>query len=225
MSDYLGCCAAVDDGLGRILDCLEHRGLRDSTLVVYTSDHGCHFRTRNGEYKRSCHDASLRVPLVLSGPGVPRGQRIGNLVSLIDLPPTLLAAAGVPAAPGMRGRPLSALWGGQRSGPGLDAAPWREEIFAQISESEVARTIRTRRFKYAVRAPGKDGTRDSCSDLYEESFLYDLDADPHERANLVAEAGLEEVRGILRERLLARMAEAGESEPEIVPAGRRGGGT
>lgn len=67
-AEYLACCASIDANLGRLLDGLRRRNELDSTLVVFTSDHGNHFRTRNLEHKRSCHDASIRVPLVLRGP-------------------------------------------------------------------------------------------------------------------------------------------------------------
>ncbi|MHC4917939.1 MAG: sulfatase-like hydrolase/transferase, partial [Planctomycetota bacterium] len=67
--DYLGCCAALDAGLGRIRAELEKLGLAGNTLIVYSSDHGSHFRTRNDEYKRAPHDGCLRIPMVACGPG------------------------------------------------------------------------------------------------------------------------------------------------------------
>ena len=69
MPDYLGQCASLDENVGRILEAIPEDE-RDNTIVIYTSDHGCHFRTRNAEYKRSCHDASIHVPLIISGPGL-----------------------------------------------------------------------------------------------------------------------------------------------------------
>jgi arylsulfatase A-like enzyme len=59
----------LDEAFGRLLDALKSLGILDNTIVLYTSDHGNHFKTCNAEYKRSCHDASLRVPTALSGPG------------------------------------------------------------------------------------------------------------------------------------------------------------
>ena len=73
-AEYLACCASIDANLGRITDALERMGKLDNTLIVYSSDHGSHFRTRNLEYKRSPHDASIRVPLVVRGPGFRGGQ-------------------------------------------------------------------------------------------------------------------------------------------------------
>ena len=54
---------------------------------IYTTDHGCHFRTRNGEYKRACHEGCIRIPMVACGPGFTGGKVIEELVSLIDPAP------------------------------------------------------------------------------------------------------------------------------------------
>ncbi|MBM3212874.1 arylsulfatase, partial [Candidatus Poribacteria bacterium] len=58
--DYLGCCNALDSNLGRIQEKVDALGISENTLIIFTSDHGSHFRTRNGEYKRSCHDSCIR---------------------------------------------------------------------------------------------------------------------------------------------------------------------
>jgi arylsulfatase A-like enzyme len=207
--DYLGCVNSLDTNLGRIRDELEELGLTDDTLIIYTSDHGSHFRTRNGEYKRSCHDGCIRVPMVVYGPGFTGGKIISDLVSLIDLSPTLLTAAGVVPPDTMRGRALQPLVDGT-------AQDWPEEVFLQISESHCGRAIRTKRWKYSVRAPDKEGWEPS-SDLYIEDFLYDLESDPHERENLVTSPDHVQVREMLAARLVDRMVQAGEDVLEIVP--------
>jgi len=208
--DYLGCCNSLDENVGRLRAELDRMGIVDDTLVIYTSDHGCHFKTRNSEYKRSCHDGSIRIPMIACGPGWKGGKVVSDLVSLIDLPPTVLAAAGVKPAPGMRGRPLQELVDGT-------ARDWPDEVFVQISESQVGRAIRTKKWKYSVRAPEKKGASDPGSDVYVEDFLYDLESDPHERSNLVADPEFIDVRKGLAERLKKRMAAVGEKEPEIRP--------
>lgn len=208
--DYLGCINSLDANLGRIRRELKELKLDDNTLIIYTSDHGSHFRTRNGEYKRSCHEASIRIPMIACGPGFTGGKVIPQLVSLIDLPPTIVKAGGVEPPSSMRGRPLQDLVDGT-------ARHWPEEVFVQISESQVGRAIRTRRWKYSVRAPGKPGG-DPGSDLYVEDYLYDLENDPHERNNLVADPRYAGIRARLAEILKRRMVEAGEEEPVIQPA-------
>jgi uncharacterized sulfatase len=215
MPDYLGCCWSLDQNVGRIMDWLDRKGLTDNTLIVYTSDHGCHFRTRNGEYKRACHDNAIRIPMLVRGPGLAGGRVVDDLVSLIDLPPTLLRAAGVAVPVTMRGRPLQEV-----VTPTNEA--WPEEVFVQISESQVGRAIRTKRWKYSVRAPGKKGGRDAGSDTYMEDHLYDLEQDPHERANLVNDPTLASVRAELAKRLKRRMIAAGEPGPTLVPYEKQG---
>ena len=213
LPDYLGCCAGLDHNVGRILAELDNLGIADDTVVFYTADHGCHFRTRNGEYKRSCHDASIRIPMIARGPGFSGGRTVGQLVSLIDLPPTILSVAGVPVPDYMRGRPLQNVLAG--------ANDWPEEVFVQISEAQIGRAIRTSRWKYSVRAPSTDpaaGGKFPASSVYREEFLYDLDADPHERNNLVADPDYADVREMLRERLRARMLQANEQARHIEPA-------
>lgn len=68
LAGYYGMVKRLDEALGRLLDALKSLGLEDDTIVLFTSDHGCHFKTREKEYKRSPHDASIRVPTALQGP-------------------------------------------------------------------------------------------------------------------------------------------------------------
>jgi arylsulfatase A-like enzyme len=90
-------------------------------------------------------------------------------------------------------------------------------VFVQISESQVGRALRTRRWKYGVTAPDSNGRRDAGSDQYVEQYLYDLESDPHERENLVAEPRYVKLRATLAETLKRRMTEAGERPPVILP--------
>lgn len=81
----------------------------------------------------------------------------------------------------------------------------RPNVIVFLSDQQrwdtVGRAIRTKQWKYSVRAPERDGWRDSGSDVYVEEFLYDLEKDPHERANLVGDPSLAAVRARLAERL------------------------
>jgi arylsulfatase A-like enzyme len=183
-------------------------GQEENTIVVFTADHGCHFRTRNAEYKRSCHDSSLRVPLVIWGPGLDRRQVVPEPVGLVDVPPTLLDAAGLPVPETMQGRSLLPL-------VRREAADWPEETFVQISESMTGRAIRSERWTYCVMAP--DGQSAKDSDVYVESHLYDTFADPFQHVNLVGRDPYKEIAGQLRNRLLERMRRAGEPPAEVRP--------
>lgn len=208
--DYLGCCHSLDANTGRIRRKLAELGLDDDTLVIYTSDHGSHFRTRNSEYKRSCHEASVHIPLIACGPGFTGGQVREELVSLLDLPRTFLRAAEVDAAAGWRGLPLQETLMGHNE---------RDCVFVQLSESQVGRCIRTREWKYSVRAPELGGWECGESDIYVEDCLYCLTTDPHERTNLVKSPEYAAVRGELRKILLREIAEAEGRSPQIVAAG------
>jgi arylsulfatase A-like enzyme len=210
IAGYYGMVRRVDECLGRVRGALEELGLTD-TVVLYTSDHGCHFKTRNGEYKRSCHDASIRVPTAFAGPGLDTGRPVRRLVSHLDLPPTLLDAAGLPVPPEMDGRSLLPLVSGEPD-------PRPDDIFVQISESQVGRALRTPRWKYAVVAPGTDGWTTPAADRYVDSHLYDLAADSHELRNLVDSPEHRQVLAELRARLVERIVEAGEARPVIDPA-------
>lgn len=209
--DYLGCCHAIDQNVARLRAELERLGQWDNTLVFYASDHGSHFRTRNREYKRSCHEASIHIPLIVSGPGFRRGGVVNELVSLVDVPPTLLAAAGIVPPAAMQGRAMQPLLAG-------GADDWPREVFVQISEDQLGRAIRTRRWKYSVIAPGIDGCDPTWSDTYVEECLYDLERDPHEQTNLASDPALAAVRAELAETLKRRMDAAGEKVPVILPA-------
>lgn len=216
LAGYYGMCKRLDEALGRIFDALISLGIEDSTILLFTSDHGCHFKTRNSEYKRSCHESSIRVPTFLRGPGLTGGGRLTRQVSLVDLPPTLLDAAGLDVPAVMQGRSVMPLLRGE-------SAEWPEETFVQISESHCGRALRTERWKYAVADPDADAGA-VHGKRYEEKHLYDLHSDPYELCNLIEHESHNGVCEHLRRRMIERMLEAGEPEPEIVPAcGRRRG--
>ncbi|MFS0726640.1 sulfatase-like hydrolase/transferase [Paenibacillus sp. 1P07SE] len=216
LDGYYGMVKRLDEALGRLLDALKSLGMLDNTVVLFTSDHGCHFKTRNGEYKRSAHESSIRVPLAVSGGSFRGGGRLDELVSLIDIPPTLLDAAGIPVPPQMQGRSMLPLLRG-----GEGTVDWPEEVFVQISESQVGRAVRTKRWKYGVTAADKHPVNDSGSDRYEEQYLYDLEADPYELVNLINRESHREVAKVMKSRLLRRMTEAGESAPVIADCEER----
>ena len=218
LGGYWGMVKRLDEALGRLVDALISLGLLEKTIILFTSDHACHFKTRNGEYKRSCHESSIRVPTMLHGPGFMAGGELGQLVSLVDLPPTLLEACGLDVPATMQGRSILPLL---RRDPDATAS-WPEEVFVQISESHTGRAVRTKRWKYAVVAEDPDGHGQAST--YREAFLYDLAYDPHELTNLVSALSHAPVREVMRQRLVRRMVEAGEAEPRIVEPETTGSG-
>jgi arylsulfatase A-like enzyme len=210
MAGYMGMVKRLDECLGRLMDALRSLHLDDDTILFYTSDHGNHFKTRNDEYKRSPHESSIRVPTAAQGRDFNGGGRLPQLVSLIDIPPTLLDAAGLPVPADMQGRSFMPLVRRQPTA-------WPDDLFVQVSESEIGRAVRTRRWKYTVAADG-DAYAQPDAAVYRETALYDLLADPYELNNLIGGSAYAEAASVMRQRLARRMCEAGEQAPQIVPA-------
>lgn len=200
--DYLGQCASLDENLGKLIAKLKEKNLYENTVILYASDHGSHFKTRNtdnhlngyDDYKRTCHDSALHVPLIIAGGPFKGGKKVDELVSTESLPKTLLALAGIDVQDAMIGENL------------LDVVQQKDphrknQIFAQISESRLGRCIRTNDYLYSVYAPGIHGGEKAASDYYADDFLYDLKKDPWQLNNVVQDPAYTEVKIVLRKEL------------------------
>ncbi|MGE9289407.1 MAG: sulfatase-like hydrolase/transferase [Puniceicoccales bacterium] len=209
---YCGMIKRLDEALGRTMDTLISTGLDKNTMVVFISDHGNHFRTRNEEYKRSPHEASVRVPFAIWGPGWDGGGERNEAASLVDLMPTLLESAGVEIPESVQGRSLCPL-------AKNDSQNWPEESFIQFGDGFLppGRALRTHRWKYAV-SSSDEYTGKGNAPVYTESHLYDLEGDPYELSNLIGLTSHDAIRNQLREQLLQKMKSIGEPTPTIVPA-------
>jgi N-acetylglucosamine-6-sulfatase len=186
---------AVDEGVVRIVDALRAAGELENTLIVFTSDNGYFHGEHRVPYgKVMVYEPSIRVPLIMRGPGVPRGARRRQLVSNVDLAPTILDAAG--AAPGREqdGRSLFGLlhdrgveWGRELllEGPtGFDAVAFS--------------ALRNERYLYAEHDTG-------------ERELYDLARDPHQLDSLHDDPAHAALEARLAQRLAALQVCAGAS--------------
>lgn len=209
--DYLGQCHSLDENVGRLINTLKSEGIWEDTILIYASDHGSHFQTRSGEYKRTCHESSIHVPLIFHGKNLSRSLVVEQLVSLIDIPPTLLDCAGIPIPEDYQGHSLLPLLEGNTP------KDWQDDVFLQISENEVGRAIRTKEWKYSVTGEG-DGWKDAYNEQYTEKFLYHLTEDPYERVNLVSDPVYAAVRKELADRMKARILQVEGRHAEIVPA-------
>jgi len=183
-----------------MFDALKSMNLSDNTIVLFASDHGCHFKTRNDEYKRSCHESSVHIPCAAIGPGFNQMGKRDELISLVDLAPTLIDAAGMDIPEGMQGHSIIPSLTGESVFPA-------SEQFIQISEDKVSRALRTKRWKYAVTAFDLDGNEQSFSDHYKEEFLYDLESDPFEQQNLIGIKQMESVSFHFREIMIKKISE------------------
>lgn len=147
-------------------------------------------------------------PLAVTGPGFDRKGKTGHLVSLVDIPPTLVDACGIDIPDSMMGRsffPANC----------KDVPPNENSVFFQISEETCSRGIRTARWKYSVtNSEANPFTMDSAHS-YTESNLYDLEADPYELTNLVSFPQYRPVLDILQIKLLDWMERVEGMRPEI----------
>lgn len=191
---------------------LQEESLAENTIFVFLSDHGCHFMTRNQEYKRSTHNSSLRVPLIIDGPGFEGAQQVPELVGMTDIAPTLLQAAGVPVPESWKGRSLMPLLNDATA-----REMWPNQQLVQISESMTGRAICTRDWTYCVADPtGATGQPDSTN--YHEYQMYDQRNDPYELVNLAGRKEYRHVADELRGQLVKLMTDAGEAAPKIADA-------
>lgn len=211
---YYGSVEAIDDSVGTVLQTLKEQNLLEDTIFVFVSDHGNHFKTRNSEYKRSGHDASIRIPLLMQGPNLNDGGTIENIVSMVDVAPTILDAAGIPVPAAMDGRSMMPL---VRKEPAREH--WRDEAYVQISESMTARAIRTREWTYcAVDPDSVQYGDDPYGKSYRDYQLYNNAADPAQIINLAGRVDHNKILSEFRDRLRLWLKDVGEPVVPISPA-------
>jgi arylsulfatase A-like enzyme len=191
----------LDDLLAGFLDELDRGGLLENTLVAVVSDHGEEFMEHGSVlHGRTYYQEVLRVPWILAGPGVPRGQRVELPVHLVDVMPTLLELAAVPPPAGqdaLDGVSLAPLLAG---GPAPDDRLLFAEADHHNAEPDIRRLVRTPRYKLVY------------DRLVERAELFDLESDPAELRDLLDEEP--ELAELLMERLRAFMA--GEREADAI---------
>lgn len=212
LPDYYGCVASIDESIGRIWKTLEETGQADNTVVIFMSDHGCHFKTRNGEYKRSPHNSSIRIPFIIAGNGYNHSLSLDHVVGLIDIPPTILDIAGLSPPKSMKGRSMAPLTRDEHA-----RAAWDNTQFIQISEAMTGRAIRTAEWTYVIEDRNADMQKDKGSKRYTETMLYNQFADPAEQNNLIGNRDYLPAQRELRALMKRKLVEAGEPEAEIVP--------
>ncbi len=215
LSDYYGCVVKMDETMGRLRRILRENNLAENTILVFLSDHACHFKTRNAEYKRSPHESSIHIPLIIEGPGFNHALTVPELVSQVDLAPSLLSAAGISVPRSMHGHSFLPLLDRKIDG-------WRNEVYFEMSEFMTARGLRTPQYTYAAASPkGRNWKAVPSAPTYYEYLVYDNYADPFQHTNLAGRVPYAEVREQLRGRLEKRIAEAstagGKVEPCVYP--------
>mgnify|MGYP006273069577 CR=1 FL=1 len=209
---YNASISFMDAQLGRVLDALDRLGLAESTIIVFTSDHGYHMGEHGLWQKMSLFEESARVPLLIVAPGVTRpGSVVPACVSQIDLFPTLAALCGVPAPKNLQGQSLVPML----ADPAQAGRGW---ALTQVTRSRgkdvppfFGYSLRTPRWRYTEWDEGRAGRE-----------LYDHDADPRELTNLAAVAAhadtVTALGGQLREAVAATLPADG-TIPEILAKG------
>jgi arylsulfatase A-like enzyme len=183
----------IDEGVSQMLDELAEQGELRNTVVIYTADNGFEtgeHRIQNG--KNRAYEESIRVPLLIRGPGVPRDVTVRDLAVNADLAPTILDAANAEAGLTMDGRSLLKSAAKPRLERGRELLLEKGAINDEGEPDDPAAFvgIRNRNFKYVEYGTG-------------EKELYDLRADPFELQNLVNDSAYDEEEEALATRLNA----------------------
>ena len=194
---YCEALTAVDDNLGRVMDFLKEEGMFDDTLVVYMGDNGFQFGEQGLIDKRVAYEASIRVPLIVQYPGqLDAGKRVEQLVTNIDIAPTLLEAAGGSATT-MDGQSFWKLAKGE-------PIPWRNTLLYEYywewnyPQTPTIFAVRNQRYKY-IRYHG----------IWDTDELYDMQHDPDERHNLIRSSEHQSVVSQLNNQLFQMLDESG----------------
>lgn len=180
---YYALVSFLDSNIGHILSALEQAGLRETTRVIYTSDHGENLGNRGLWGKSVMYDDAAAVPLLVSGPEIPQGLHVDTPVSLVDLHPTLLQSAELSS--GADDLPGEALFSR------FDAPEEDRTVFSEYHDwSSITGMFmaRSRRWKL-VRYPGYDDQ------------LFDMQNDPFEMRDLASDPGHAGTREEMRRKL------------------------
>lgn len=177
--DYLRCVAAVDEGVGRLLDYLDESGLADNTVVVYSSDNGWYLGEHGWYDKRWMYEESLRIPLIVRWPNrIAGGSASRALVQNLDFAPTFLELAKAPVPPDMQGRSLVPLL------QGAQPDDWRKSVYYHYYENHGAHRVPRH---YGVRTDRYKLIRFYQLSGADEWELYDLQKDPDEMLSVYAD--------------------------------------
>jgi len=186
IAGYYAMITEVDYQIGRVLAALVQSGEADNTYVIFTADNGLAVGQHGLLGKQNLYDHSMRVPLVIAGPGVKKGQHTDGLCYLMDVCPTVLELAGVEPPEGIAGRSLRPMMKDPE-------ASIREEVV--MAYRHYQRGIRTRKWKLILYNVGGE----------KHTQLFDMECDPLERQDLSGEAAhaarITELRALLAQRL------------------------
>ena len=193
MQQYLGTIAAVDEGVGAVLDYLEESGLDRNTIVVYTSDQGFYLGEHGWFDKRFIYEESMRTPFLIQYPGHIRpGTRLAAPIQNSDYAPTFLDYAGVKGPATIQGRSMTPLLTGRTP------RDWRKDLYYHYYEFPGFHSVRAH---YGVR-----GERYKLVRFYGDGLdaweFYDLKTDPREMDNRIADPAMKAPIARMKRRLV-----------------------
>ncbi len=189
LQDYLATVAAVDEGIGRILDYLKENNLEENTIVIYTTDQGFYLGEKGWFDKRFMYEQSLSMPLMMRYPaGIKKGIKIEALTQNLDFAETFLDYAGLPIPSDMQGKSLRPLLEGKI----INQDDFREAVYYHYYDFPAFHMVkkhngvRTKRYKLI-----------HFYDDIDQWELYDLQNDPEEIKNLINNPAYDQVKNQL----------------------------
>ena len=201
IKDYLRCIASVDDNVGRLLDYLDDNGLRDNTVVIYTSDQGFFLGDHGWYDKRFMYEDSIRMPFIMRWPGVTTAGSLQESLALnVDFAPTFLDIAGVAKPADMQGRSLVPLLRGEKP------SDWRTSMYYRYYHDPGHHNTRAH---YGVRTETHKLIYFWTKDQWE---CYDMAADPQELRNVYNDPAYAEIVAKLKTELFRLKKEARDND-------------
>ncbi len=164
LAEYYGMVTHLDEQIGRVLEALKQTGQADNTLIVYAADNGLALGSHGLLGKQSVFEHSMRVPLIFIGPGIPQGKSTQAFSYLLDVFPTLCDVLGIQRPADLEGESLRPLWEGTKDRV-------RDSVF--LPYISIQRAVRDERWKLI------------CYPKIGYTQLFDLQADPDEKTNLI----------------------------------------
>jgi len=196
---YYASVSFMDEQVGRVIKELERLGLRQSTAIVFTTDHGYHLGEHGFWQKANLHEEVVRVPLIFSVPGIKPG-RSASLVELVDFYPTCTDILGLPTPTSLQGTSLMPIL--------KDPSATVRDTALSINNRGTGGGLRAANWHYMTY--GKGGEE-----------LYDMVQDPHQYTNVVTDPAHAAMLKEARAKFKARMAAAGLAVTEGTPTRRR----
>jgi len=194
---YCETLVGVDESIGRIMDYVEEEGIAENTLIVYMGDNGFSFGEHGLIDKRHAYEESMKVPFLAWAPGlVKANQPMESMIQNIDVAPTVLDLAGAKIPAHFQGHSIVPLF------DGTAPSNWRDRIYYEYyweytyPQTPTVHAVRTDKYKY-IRYHG----------VWDTNELYDLENDPDEMNNLIAESEHQEMIKGLRSELDAWLEE------------------